>query len=333
MNNILVIRFSSIGDIILTEPVVRTLQSTYPDARMAFLTKQQYLPLLKMFEPFDRSYGWIDDRLGVELLLQLKDQRFDLIVDLHNNIRSARVRTALGVKSVKAKKEWFKRILAVKLSAIGGKPSHALKRYFSALGDLNIPHESLAPRLIVPDDDRGWWQEFRRRNDELSDYYVIAAGATHATKKAPDELWLALHHAAVPTSPTKAILAGSPGERDYLAQLAKVLGLDPRCIIAEEDICRAAAVLESARYVISNDSGLAHLAAAVGTPVVALFGPTHPVLGFAPLGDRADSYTVDEYCSPCSLHGDRKCFRAQRFCFTRMNAEAILARVEPFVRR
>jgi hypothetical protein len=125
-NRILVIRFSSVGDIVLTEPVVRALRKAHPDAEISYLTKAKFLPLLDMFANLDHKYGWVEDRDSASLLDSLRQQQFDLVVDLHVSIRSARIRSALGVKSARAKKEWFKRIASVKLNAVAGKPSHAL---------------------------------------------------------------------------------------------------------------------------------------------------------------------------------------------------------------
>lgn len=331
MKNILVIRFSSLGDIVLTEPVVRALSSYYPDTTISFLTKQQHLPLLSMFAHVHRRYGWEDDRQGVELLATLQEQRFDLIVDLHNNLRSARVRAALPARALRTRKEWFKRIASVKLGSIGGKPSHAVERYFHALDDLGITSERLAPELVFPEESYHWWLKYREHYSLPHDYYVIAAGATHATKQVPDELWVKLQRALADRGSTNLVLVGSPAERDYLSRLASILVPTPAMILTEESVCSAAAALKGAKFVVSNDSGLTHLAAAIGTPVVALFGPTHPVLGFAPMGKHADHYTTNEYCSPCSLHGDRKCFREQRFCFTGMDIAAIVAKIERLV--
>ncbi len=145
MNKILLIRFSSVGDIILTEPIIRVLRSGYPDSEISFLTKARFLPLLDMFANLQHVYGWIDDVETNEMLATLRQEQFDLVVDLHASIRSARVRNALGVKSVKTKKEWFKRIASVKLNTIAGRPSHALERYLSSLSGLGISPSQ--PRL------------------------------------------------------------------------------------------------------------------------------------------------------------------------------------------
>jgi ADP-heptose:LPS heptosyltransferase len=167
----------------------------------------------------------------------------------------------------------------------------------------------------------------------VGNYYVIAAGATHATKRAPESLWVDLDRSIRSHFGIPPILVGSPAEHDYLARLSECFDESPTGIVTEDDISRAAATIGSANFVVSNDSGLAHLASALGTPVVALFGPTHLILGFAPLGEHCDFYTIDEYCSPCSLHGDRKCHRSERFCFTKMQSDTIIAKLTTLISR
>ena len=332
-NRILVIRFSSVGDIVLTEPIVRTLKTFYSDAEISYLTKARFLPLLDMFAHLDHRYGWVEDRDGAGLLDTLRQRQFDLVVDLHAGIRSARIRGALGAKTVRAKKEWFKRIASVKLNAVAGRPSHALERYLAALKELGIDGKPERPLLQVPDGARAWWQNRRTGSAMVGSYYMIAAGATHATKRTPESLWVAIDRSIRNRFGIAPILIGSPAEHDYLTRLSERFDEPPISIVTEDDIGRAAAAIESANFVVSNDSGLAHLASAVGTRVVAMFGPTHPILGFAPLGDHSDFYTVDEYCSPCSLHGDRRCHRSERFCFTKMQVDTIIAKLKTLINR
>jgi heptosyltransferase II len=280
-----------------------------------------------MFAHVDHKYGWVEDRDSAGLLDTLRQQQFDLIVDLHASIRSARIRNSLGVKAVRAKKEWFKRIASVKLNAVAGKPSPALERYLAALKELGIEGKPEPPSLQVSEGAQTWWQNRRSGLAMVGGYYIIAAGAAHTTKRTPESLWVTLDRALRSHFGIAPILIGSPAEHDYLARLSERFDEPPNIIVAEDDIGRAAAVIGSADFVVSNDSGLAHLASAVDTPVVALFGPTHPILGFAPLGNHSDFYTVDEYCSPCSLHGDRRCHRSERFCFTKMQIETIIAKI------
>jgi heptosyltransferase-2 len=331
MEHILVIRFSSLGDIILAEPITRTLRQRFPDARLSFLTKARYADVLTLFSAPDRIYTLPDSGRLDDVTVTLRRDGVSLVVDLHRNPRSARVRRALRVRSACSRKEWWRRFSSVRLKWLGAKPSHAIERYAAALERLDIGAEDLTPRLSLPDEHQTWWKEERRSRGIQPGSGVFAVGATHETKAAPLTLWqdiyceLRQHYSQPP------LIMGAPNEMTLLSDCALALEAPKSYIVAEESICRAAAVIANAEFLISNDSGLVHLGAALGTPTLSLFGPTHPVLGFAPRGERADCITVNEYCSPCSLHGKRPCHRQRRYCFSRMDGALIVERIRSLI--
>lgn len=328
MNRLLIIRFSSLGDIILTEPIVCALRTAYPDGELHFLTKQRFhgVPILMRGIASVHKY---DPEWRGQLLAELKRLKFDAVIDLHNNVRSRLVCETLGLKSHRANKQWLRRMAAVKFKKLLSQPQHAVERFAAALKPLGIGLVSRSPSLFVPPMAEEWWSQERSKYPVGADYYVIAAGAAHATKMAPVELWQRLHAKLSERGFAGCIIVGSESEREVLERVSASTGGTP--VITERSIVNAAAIVKSAQFVLSNDSGLAHLAAGLGVPVLALFGPTHPILGFSPLGDYANSYTVDERCSPCSLHGSRECYREERFCFSRMDADTIVAKVEELI--
>jgi len=331
VKHILVIRFSSIGDIILTEPILRQLKLHLSGCEISYVIKVRFSRLLDMFEHVDQRFLLDNESNMKDLCSSLSTQHFDLVIDLHRNIRSRQVVKSLKAKTLRANKEWFKRFASVRFKKLNQVPSHALRRYSAALDHLGISDKMQHPQLNVPDDAINWRTDYFRENNLHQQYYCIAAGAAHHTKMAPTELWLGLQRLIQSEIKMKPLLVGAPDERNMLTNLAASLNLPESHVITETDICRAAAVLSGAQAVVSNDSGLSHLAAALGVATVALFGPTHPVLGFAPLDKRADYYTVDEYCSPCSPHGKRECHREERYCFTRMTPQAILDKIKELI--
>jgi heptosyltransferase-2 len=327
MHSILIVRFSSLGDIILAEPVVRALRRRFPDAGLSFLTKARYLPLLQMLDGISGTYGIAEDGRFADLVAQLRRDKVDLIIDLHRNLRSSRLKSKLKVRSLGARKEWWRRFASVRLKKLALRPSHAVERYLVALKPLAVKLRREAPRLSLPEQYSAWWQEERQARGIAAGYSVFAVGAAHATKMAPQTLWREIADKLGERGWAAPLIVGAPTEREKLSSFSQVLGLNDNRVITEADLCRAAALIAGARFLISNDSGLAHLGAGLRVPTLALFGPTHPVLGFEPLGETASYYTVNEYCSPCSLHGRRRCFREQRYCFTRMSAAAICDKI------
>ncbi len=333
MKNVLIIRLSSLGDIVLTEPIVRQLRDLYPDSKIHFLTKARFGELLSMFGTVDEVHLWESEVAGRALIKELRLIGFDLTVDLHNNIRSAKIRSEIGAMWVCTRKEWLKRMASVRLRWLKLKPTHAIDRYSGALKSLGYKLEYEYPRLSVSAVAAAKWSELRGARQLESDYYCIAAGAAHETKRAPAELWYEISQNAEREFGLRALLVGGPGERELLSEVQELMGGNCAGVHCEESLALSAAVLAGSRFVLSNDSGVAHLAAALGKPVVALFGPTHPVLGFAPRGERAGYYTVNEYCSPCSLHGKRRCHRDQRYCFTKMEAAKVVSQVRELVNK
>lgn len=327
MPTILVVRFSSLGDIVLTEPIIRQLRQVHPGSEIHYLTKSRFGELLSMFDGVKRVHLWDSDATGQALIKELRSVDFDLAVDLHDNLRSHRIRSAVGGEWIKSRKEWFKRFASVRMKWLHTKPSHAVDRYACALKAVGKDIAVDEPRLTLIDEDRHRWTEAKLRFKVSCEFYVIAAGAAHEAKRAPNELWVEVARLVFNRRGLRALIVGAPGESGILSELRAQLGPNSIGVMCDESIGLSAAAVADAQFVLSNDSGVAHLAAALAKPVLALFGPTHPILGFAPRGKHAASYSVNEYCSPCSLHGKRPCHREQRYCFTKMDAAKIAEQI------
>ncbi len=331
MKRILIIRFSSLGDIILTEPIVRALRASYPDAQLHYLTKPQYSAVVEMFAAVDSIERWEGDQNFRKIVGSLRRQRHDLIVDLHNNLRSARVRTALGGRSVKCGKDWFQRFSAVHFRKLAYEPRPAIERYSDALAQLGIPAGEKVPVLVAPEPAKEWWRNHRSELGLESNYAVFAAGARYPTKQAPASLFAQIAAKLIERGIGNFVVLGSPAEaamlRMFVDEFRGPVNRTIVHVVTPELITRSAALLEAADAVVSNDTGPAHLSAALGRPTVALFGPTHPRLGFSPVGRHASAYSINESCSPCSLHGERSCWRDKRYCFLKMDVEQIVSQL------
>lgn len=333
MRKILIIRFSSLGDIVLTEPIVRQLRKCYPEAEIHYTTKAEYSDLVQLFEGITAVHLLPSSGKVSALADELKPLGFDLIVDLHNNIRSVQLSTALKVKTVRAAKESLKRLAVVRFKWMNLQPSHAISRYAHSLSELGIDLDFSSPKLVLPDELKQWWQQDREKRDCDERYYCIAPGATYQTKRAPDQLWCTTAKLIQEQLGLKALVVGAPAESEMMADLEDALEGNCAGVTCEENIGRSAAILAASEFVLSNDSGVAHMAAALCKPTLALFGPTHPKLGFAPRGDFAEFYSVNEFCSPCSRHGDKPCYRDDRYCFSLMKPQEIVDRIHNLSQR
>lgn len=330
---ILVIRLGSLGDIILTSPAVINLKIAHPDSQLTYLCKEQYRPVVAMMDGVD-AVVTVPDRVKtrsyLRQLLDLDRDNYDMVVDLHGNIRSWLARkTITAVQTTVYPKRRVQRLLSVKRKVIPEIWPHTIDLYNGAVEKLGFRPYSRRPVLKVDrpcsDDLVG---NFFEANPE---YIVVAPGAAHPNKQWPPECFAEVADRLRTTHGLAIVwaLTAADEENKHLGD-----GTGPSSLrLVEYPVPQLATVIARSTVTISNDSGIAHLSSAVGTPVVAVFGPTHPALGFSPRGMFDEVAEVDESCRPCSLHGKKPCYREQRFCFDRISVDSIVETVERILDR
>ncbi|MBD3403293.1 HAD-IIIA family hydrolase [candidate division GN15 bacterium] len=323
---ILVIRFSSLGDILLTSPVVLNLKIAFPDARLVYLAKERFRPIVELFDGVDQIVG-VDDRASIRdyyhQLVELDNTGFTHLIDLHGNPRSLLARKIVTAerKVVYPKRRLERQMMVTR----HGKQlpetwPHTIDSYHQALAVLNLPVYTTRPvlrreSLTVP------------ARDKPSDRprVVIAPGAAHPPKQWGIEQFAQVANRLVENHDAEIIWAGTSEDTPPGALKSLSLPESVRLLI-DHPLDRLAGDIASAHLTVANDSGIAHLSSAVGTPTLALFGPTHPALGFAPRGLHDRLIEVDEWCRPCSLHGQKPCFRDEQYCFTRIDPVMVAER-------
>jgi ADP-heptose:LPS heptosyltransferase len=260
------------------------------------------------------------------------DGKFDLVLDLHKNIRSRVIMNILRAdeKLTYSKKRFFRQF-AVWFKR-KQKWIRTIDNYFSVFDYMRLKAARKTPALIIPNEFKHEGEKFLKEiGFEANKYVVLAVGASHPPKRYPLEGFAELASRIYSDYSLKVLIVDSR-KPDNMIMFTRLklegiadfgFGLDIRLL---------AALCTSAKAVISNDSGVMHLAAATDVPTAGLFGPTHPVLGFAPAGEKSVTITTDESCAPCSLHGARKCYRDKQYCFTDMTVDFILSRFEKYLR-
>ncbi len=316
----LIIRFSSLGDIILTSPAVLNLKIRYPDHSIRYLTKERFAPVVRMIPGVDDVLTIPDDASTGDLLTlirTLSDETFSFVADLHGNLRSwsvRKVQTADRI-AVYPKRRRERRQIA-RTHQIPSQWPHTIDLYNRCVKELDGTIHASRPFLATTSDSA-------MLPFALDSYVVIAPGAAHANKKWPVERFAMVASDLHRNYDLNIVWATTSSETD-----TRLPDLDiPKSSVYEltdAPISELASVIEQGRLTIANDSGIAHLSSAVNTPVIALFGPTHPALGFAPRGRFDRIVSVDEYCRPCSIHGDKPCFRDERYCFTRIDPDSVV---------
>ncbi len=304
MKKILVIRFSSIGDIVLTSPVLRCLRNKYPAAEIHFLTKDSMLPLLAHNPHVNRVYT-IRKKVS-EVLPALKAEGYDLVVDLHKNIRSVLVKMSLNATSFSYHKLNYRKWMLVRLKVNLLPSIHIVERYFDALESLGIQNDGKGLEIFIP-------AEAEQEAGSIllaveKPYVVFSVGAAHFTKRLPESKWKEL----------AGLVKGSivlAGGKEEFAMGEAIKSIDPGRIVnacGRSSILASAVLLREAEVVVSNDTGLMHLASCFSKPIVSVWGSTVPEFGmypYLPLHPERSAIvqTGGLSCRPCSKIGFASC--------------------------
>jgi heptosyltransferase-2 len=331
---ILVIRFSSIGDIVLTTPVLRCLRQQMPGAEIHYLTKAQFAPLLSANPNIDRLHLLEDD---VEKVLpELKAEGFDFIADLHRNLRTARVKAALGeVKSAAFPKKNVEKWIAVNLRVNLMPDASIVERYFEAVKPIGVHNDGGGLEYYIPERSRITNEDIP--TSHWAGYVGFVIGGSYPTKQLPAAQWQRL----CTLVPFPIVLLGGPEDRELGRQIAEQDPVKMYNSCGKFNINESAGLIERARVVVSNDTGLMHIAAAFRKPVISLWGNTAPELGMFPyyggnnLKSRVSPLSVIMEnkklgCHPCSKLGYQRCPRGHFKCMRLLDMELAAAAVNNF---
>lgn len=340
VERILIIRFSSLGDIVLTTPVIDALKGAFPAAEISFLTKVKYRDLLQADPRITRlvefdSGGKHRGTGGLmKLISELRSGDFDLLVDLHSNLRSFLVRHLVRSKTkIRYRKRWWFRFLMVHCKFLKTKPLHTVDSYLTALRPLGVKPEQRLPTVYPAEDDLQFTENFLLERNVKKDDIVIGVhpGAKWESKRWEPKKFAQVCRALIDRLRVKIVLFGEAGEEELVHQVASELP-EPSTIRAVGlSLGQLTALLGRCDCLISNDSGPMHLASALRVPVVAIFGPTHPKLGFAPLGPKAVVLCANAECSPCSLHGEKRCRKQSRLCMDAIDPTEVAEAAERLI--
>ena len=333
MQSILVIRFSSLGDLILTTPVVRQLQRTYPraiiDVAVASRFKDVYAhnPHIRKQWLADPS-PQIDDEDSDEVKLQMRESldggKYDLIIDLQNNIRSKGFRRGLGDNVVEAPKYRLEKLALVWLKKKPATITPIVERYREPLSNLPLVMDTDGPEVWLEEEklDGAYAPHVVPRTTNGMTHVVMAPGAHHATKRWPVAKYAELAKRLVGEG-ARVSLVGGPSDVQICDAVDKASGVPvdrhDGALTLEETI----RVLDKADVLVSNDSGVMHLGAARRIPTVAVFGSTVKELGFAPYGSKYILVDHDVSCRPCSHIGKSKCPKGHFLCMEGIEVEQV----------
>jgi lipopolysaccharide heptosyltransferase II len=338
---VLLVRFSSIGDVLLTTPLVRALARRHPEAKLVYVTKRAMAPLVADNPHLADIVTLEPDEPMGHLARRLRALAPTHGLDLHGSLRSAGLRLLVRCRWSGYRKRKLARalLIATKLDAYRRRassptapPSPVAERYFEAAHELDTRPDGGPPEFCLGagarDEVARWLAERGLTGARLA---ALAPGAAHATKRWPIAHWSALA-GRLAAAGYRAVVVGGPEDRGLAQQLVAEGGGNPVVSAAGEfSLQETGALLARARVVVSGDTGVMHMATGVGTPVVALFGPTVAQFGFFPYQARAVVLERALDCRPCSSTGTATCPLGHHRCLADITPEDAAAAVERLV--
>ncbi len=323
---VLIIRFSSIGDIVLTTPVIRHLKTSPKETTIHYVTKEIYQPILEE-NPYLDQIHYLTDTGIYDLISRLRKEKFDLVIDLHHNARSWLIKRGLGVKSHSVHKLNLKKWLLTSLKINRLPNQHIVDRYLDTISHLNIAQDHLGLDYFIPHKDEVE-MEWLPQGYALG-YAAVIIGGKHQTKKLPAkrliELCDRINKPIVLIGGSEDAATGEeieaffkpydqPTEFDKgLEELGKKATVYNGC--GKFNINQSASLIKQASWVFSHDTGLMHVAAAFKKNVYTIWGSTVPEFGMYPYRTR---FTIFENkklnCRPCSKIGFDKCPKGHFKC-------------------
>jgi ADP-heptose:LPS heptosyltransferase len=319
---VLVIRFSSIGDIVLTSPVMRCMHEQIPGIEIHYVTKKNYESILSS-NPFITKCFVLENDLS-SLIDQLKKENYDYVIDLHNNLRSFWVKLMLGKIAFTVSKSNFKKMLMVKLKIRSIGVEHVVERYLKTVKRLGVKNDGKGLNYFIPVKDEIPISDLPLTH--IHGYVGLVIGAKHNTKKMPFEKLQTLCRKI----PVPIVLLG--GNEDA-ATAEKIRETDPIKVYnacGKFNLNQSASLVKQAKYIITHDTGLMHIAAALQKNIISVWGNTIPGFGMYPYfgslqyGTNTSIEVKGLPCRPCSKLGFEKCPKKHFKCMIEINPDEIV---------
>jgi len=318
----LIIRFSSIGDIVLTTPVVRCLKNHVEGAEIHYLTKPAFSKILENNPYIDKVH--VLQPSFADTIHQLKYQHFDYIIDLHKNLRSFRVKNRLKVISFSFNKLNKEKWLMVNFKKNKLPDKHIVDRYLETLSVFDVQNDHQGLDYFIPDKDH---VDLNTLSDELAGGYVgVVVGAFHPTKKMPSEKIVSICRKI----DKPVVLLGGPNDQEEAEYIKKAVGTNIFNTCGKYNINQSASLVKQAGVILTPDTGLMHIASAFKKKIVSVWGNTIPEFGMYPYLPGPESEIMEIKglkCRPCTKIGFSQCPKKHFKCILDLDDDAIAKKI------
>ena len=333
---LLIIRFSSIGDIVLTTPVIRCLKKQIPNVEIHYLTKKSFQSVINN-NPYINKRHFLEDNFH-ELMEKLKDENFDCIIDLHHNLRTLKVKRFLKKKSFSFNKlnieKWL--MTALKINRLPNK--HIVDRYMETVKSFGVKNDGAGLDYFINEEEKV--KENDIPTSHQAGYIAVVTGAAVNTKKFPlhklKDLCASLDH--------PIILLGGVEDAENGNEISSIDRIKIYNACGKFSLNESADLVRRAKLVVTNDTGLMHIATAFKRPVISLWGNTIPEFGMYPYyGENFISNSKKQPCDimeiknlscrPCSKIGYKKCPKGHFKCMELIEPDDVINKIENRIRK
>ncbi len=324
VRKILVIRFSSIGDIVQSTSVLEPLKSAYPNAHLAFMTREDFAPILES-QPMIDELICVPRDLGVMKLRMLAHQlvtmSYDLVFDLHNSMRSRIILSFFPKERIfRVRKPRFNRWMLVQWHVNRFTENWSVRdMFFQPLRDaeISIPEVSF-PKIVVTPEEKVLGLRMLRRSKGFREYVACLPGAAWPQKSFGLEAYLRTFDSL---GNFPIVLLGS--KKDTICFQLKEAFPGAINLAGQLTLRDSLRIIAGARVVVGSDTGMVHAAEAMGKSVVMILGPTTREMGAGSAQIGSTDIEVDLWCRPCSQNGKRPCYRREQYCLTSIDPVSV----------
>lgn len=317
---ILIIRLSSIGDIVLTTPIVRCLKQQLKNVEIHYLTKPAFASILSS-NPYITKVHSLKESI-IATTKELRQEKFDLVIDLHKNVRSFQIRSNLGVKGFSFSKLNFKKWLLVNFKVNRLPKIHIVDRYFKAVSKLGVANDGKGLDYFIPTNEEVNLNSLPTTHQ--INYIAFVIGATHATKRLPVEKIISI----CKQIKHPIVLLGGKDDESNGEQIQQAIGNSVYNACGKYSLHQSASLVKQAYKVITHDTGLMHIAAAFNKDIISVWGNTVPAFGMTPYLKENKKFVTIEVenlsCRPCTKLGYKKCPKGHFKCMQLIENENIV---------
>lgn len=325
---ILIIRFSSIGDIVLTTPIIRCLKwQMDDDLELHYLIKEKYSSITHANPYVDKTHEFSGSLR--ETIKELKTEGFDYIVDLQNNHRSKMICRALKCEHHSFNKLDFKKLLLTTFKTNKLPKVHIVDRYFEAVKAIDIKNDGKGLDFFISDTNQ--MQEPDLPEEFRNGFYAVVIGGSYNTKVLPTQKVIEV----IEKLDEPVILLGGSEDMTRAKEIVDAIGENVGNPVGMLNLEQSASIIKMAKAVLTNDTGMMHIAAALHKPIVSTWGNTVPEFGMTPYDPQHPEFSkIIECkglkCRPCSKLGYKNCPKKHFKCMNELNSDEICAALKNF---